>query len=73
MDRRTFIGTAAGGILVMPLPARAQQQALPVVGFLHGASPNALQVAAFRNGLSESGFVESKNVTIEYRWAGART
>lgn len=56
----------------MPLAARAQQPPLPVVGFLHGASPNALQVVAFRKGLSESGFVESQNVTIEYRWAEGR-
>ena len=72
MDRRTFIGSVAGSILAMPLAARAQQRAMPVVGFLHGASPNALSLAAFRRGLGEAGFVEGQSVIIEYRWAEGR-
>ena len=72
MDRRTFVGSVACGILAVPLAARAQQPAMPVIGFLHSASPNAPQVAAFRQGLMEAGFVEGHSVAIEYRWAEGR-
>ncbi len=72
MDRRTFIGSVAGGTFVLPLAARAQPQAIPVIGFLHGASPQPNRVAAFRQGLSEAGFVEGRSVSIEYRWAEGR-
>ena len=71
MDRRTFIGSVAGGILAVPLAARAQQPGMPVIGFL-ACAPNARSVAAFRQGLSEAGFVEGQNVAIEYRWAEGR-
>jgi ABC-type uncharacterized transport system substrate-binding protein len=74
IERRKFLATLGGGAVAWPLAAHAQQRAVPVIGFLSSRSPgeSAGVVAAFRQGLRETGFIEGRNLAIAFRWADGR-
>ena len=74
MRRRDFITAIAGSTLAWPLATRAQQGMMPVVAFINGGAPeaSARRATGFRSGLSEAGYVDGRNVVVEYHWLEGR-
>src|SRR5262249_49103968 len=72
IGRRKFLATLGGAVATWPLAARAQQSPMPVIGYLNNGSPesDASRLTGLRRGLSETAYVEGRNLVIEYRWAG---
>src|SRR6266436_4434136 len=72
ITRRYFVSCLGGAAVALPLAARSQQAALPVVGYLNFGSPesDASRLTGLRRGLSQTGYVEGRNLVVEYRWAG---
>jgi putative ABC transport system substrate-binding protein len=71
--RRDFIKVIVGSAAAWQVTAHAQQPTMPVIGFLGSSSVDAIRIAAFRQGLAQVGFVEGRNVAVEYRWAEDRS
>ena len=72
MRRREFIGVLGGAAVSWPVAARAQHPAMPVIGYLNYGSPESdtFRLTGLRRGLNETGYIEGRNLMIEYRWAG---